>query len=543
MDQEGIWSLVSADQMRALDAQTISSWGVSADVLMESAGRAVVDAMLSRWGSRMATREAQVHIVCGAGHNGGDGLVVARHLSLLGYRVRCVAVRSSSAPSSLWTLNAERARAVGVEVENDLNVLPEQGIVVDALLGTGLARELREKIRGWVQRINQASGPHVKVVSIDMPTGIHSETGQIMGAAVEADLTVTIGSPKIGLALEPGRSHAGEIRVARVGIADALAGNPGPMPAASCRMWSSRAATLRFPQRPAAGHKGRFGHVLLLAGSEGMAGAAALSATATLRAGAGLVTLGSPRSLRDGLEAKLTEVMVCALPECAPAQLSREAVEPALELCSQRDVVAIGPGLGQHAQTQDLVRSVVIGTSCPLVLDADGLNAFGEDIGMLRSRAASTVLTPHPGEAARLLGVSAAEINADRLSSARRLAQEAGCVVLLKGAGSVVAAPEGTALVNPTGGSYLAMAGTGDVLTGMVAAFLAQGLEAMTAAALAAFLHGACADRLAARKGISGLLATEISDELPQCMQHLREQRGHDERIAIESTLLHFPEP
>jgi NAD(P)H-hydrate epimerase len=274
-----------------------------------------------------------------------------------------------------------------------------------------------------------------------------------------------------------------------------------------------------------------------------MAGAAALSATAALRAGAGLVTLGCPVSLREGLEAKLTEVMVSALPECPPAQLARSALEPTLELAAGKDVLAVGPGLGRHAETRELVLEIVSQTSLPLILDADGLNALNEEISVLRARPAPTVLTPHPGEAARLLGISAAEINADRVGWARRLAQETECVVLLKGAGSVVAEPEGAALINPTGGAYLSMAGTGDVLTGMLAAFLAQGVAATQAAGLAAFLHGASADRLAVSRGTSGLLATEIADELPECMQHLREQRGHDESISIGSTLLHFPEP
>jgi len=543
MNQDGIWSLVSAEHMRKLDAQTISSWGVSADVLMESAGRAVVDAVLSHWGSQLSARTAQVMVLCGVGHNGGDGLVVARHLALLGYRVSVTLVGSSSSPSPLSVINEERAKAVGVRIETGEAKLPEEGVLVDALLGTGLSEGLREVTAKCVQRINEAVRPRVKVVSIDMPTGIHSETGQVLGSAVKADLTVTIGCPKIGLTLEPGRSHAGEIRVARVGIADTLSQAGAATGEPSCRMWSSWAAAQHFPRRPTAGHKGRFGHVLLLAGSDGMAGAAALSATAVLRAGAGLVTLGCPVSLREGLEAKLTEAMVSALPECPPAQLARSALEPVLELSAGKDVIAVGPGLGQHAQTRELVLDIVSQASLPLILDADGLNALEGELSVLRSRSAATVLTPHPGEAARLLGISPAEINADRVGCARRLAKETESVVLLKGAGSVVAQPEGATLINPTGGAYLAMAGTGDVLTGMVAAFLAQGIAAPEAAALGAFLHGASADRLAAKKGTSGLLATEIAAELPECMQYLREQRGQDESIAIRSTLLRFPEP
>ena len=253
MNQEGIWSLVSAERMRQLDAQTISSWGVSADVLMESAGRAVVDAILSHWSAHVSARDAQVVVLCGVGHNGGDGLVVARHLALLGYRVRSVLVGPASTLSPLSAVNAERARAVGVRIETGEGELPEHGVLVDALLGTGLSRDLRDASAKWVQRINEAAGPRLKVVSIDMPTGIHSETGQVLGSAVRADLTVTIGSPKIGLTLEPGRSHAGEIRVARIGIADTLPATDPQAAQAPCRMWSSWAATRHFPLRPASG--------------------------------------------------------------------------------------------------------------------------------------------------------------------------------------------------------------------------------------------------------------------------------------------------
>ena len=257
------------------------------------------------------------------------------------------------------------------------------------------------------------------------------------------------------------------------------------------------------------------------------------------------MTLACPRSLAEGLNAKLTEAMVAPFPEVGRAQFSMAGLKEILTLAEDRDVLALGPGLGTHAETGSLVREVVRETDGPLVVDADGLNALVGSLDILTRRASATVLTPHPGEAARLLDSTAARINADRLKAAGELARQSGSVVVLKGACSVIADPRGRLTVNPTGGAYLAAAGTGDVLTGMVATFLGQGLEALEAATLAAFLHGACADRLARRRGESGLLAGEIADELPACMQALRSERGPDGRrsIPIKSTLLGFPEP
>ena len=545
MNPDGTWPLVSAHQMRALDSYTIEQAHVSADVLMESAGRAVVDALLSRFGALLREPQADILVVCGRGNNGGDGLVVARHLHLLGVRVRAVLVGDRKNLSQETALNWRRAEAVGVPLSLGPAALPEEGLVVDALFGTGLSRELEGEAAGWVDVINQASSERLRIVSIDIPSGIHGDTGQVLGCAVAADLTVTLGCAKTGLVLEPGREHSGQLAVARIGIVDALPAAEADPTGAECDMWSTWAAARRLPHRPAEGHKGRFGHTLVVAGSEGKAGAAALSATAALRAGAGLVTLACPRGLAESLDAKLTEVMVAPFPEVGRAQLAASGLKEILALAEDRDVLALGPGLGTHPETVALVLGLITESSIPLVVDADGLNALVGSLPALRSREGAAVLTPHPGEAARLLETSAAKINADRLGAARELSRQAGAIVLLKGAGSVIAAPEGRSRINPTGGAYLAAAGTGDVLTGMVAAFLGQGMDAMEAATLAAFLHGDAADRLAQRRGESGLLAGEIGEELPACMQALRTERGQDgpRSIPIESTLLDLPEP
>ncbi len=507
------WPLVGAETMRALDRHTIGTLGVPGQVLMENAGRAVAEVVLAERGAV----GGPVLVVCGSGSNGGDGLVAARHLALLGVPVKLVLIGNPSELRGDAALNFERIRVLGLEVAEGVPRAIGARVAVDALFGTGLARAVSGAPAAAIRRLN-AARPGVRVVAVDLPSGLDADTGQPLGVAVQADVTVTLALPKLGLALEPGRSLAGRIVVARIGIA-----GRAPQVVPEAELWTRGAAGSRLPARPPHAHKGHFGHVLVLAGSRGKTGAAALAAEAALRVGAGLVTLGCPAGLNPILEQKCTEAMTEPLPETANQGLAVAALEPALGLARERDAVALGPGLGREAETGTLVRALAERLRSPLVIDADGLLPFAGDPAALKARAAATVLTPHPGEAARLLGQSAREINRDRVGAARRLAEATGAVVLLKGAATVAAAPDGRTLVNPTGGPVLASGGSGDVLTGAVATFLAQGLEPLEAAALAAFVHGHAADRLAARHGPSGVLAGELAREIPDACQALRE--------------------
>jgi hydroxyethylthiazole kinase-like uncharacterized protein yjeF len=378
----------------------------------------------------------------------------------------------------------------------------------------------------------------VQVVSIDMPSGVCAETGQVRGCAVHADETVTISLPKIGLALEPGRGLAGRVVVARIGIADTA---PGVEP--QVEVWTRAVVGRRLPERPADGHKGRFGHALIVAGSEGKTGAAALSADGAARMGAGLVTIACPAGLADILEVKCTEAMTAAMPDSSDRSLAASAEGPIARLAAERDGVGMGPGLGRSAETIKLVRSLVPQLAKPLALDADGLTAFAGEVEALASRRAATVLTPHPGEAGQLLGVSAADINADRVGSARRLAERSGAVVLLKGAGTVIAAPDGRVAINPTGGPALGTGGTGDVLLGLVTGLLVQGCAPFDAAVLAAFVHGAAADRLVERDGSSGLLASDLAREVPATCNTLRRLASSEPALFETRLVAAFPEP
>jgi NAD(P)H-hydrate epimerase len=535
--------------MRALDRYTIEALGVSAELLMESAGRALVDFILEFAGDLLRLPNAEVVIVCGPGNNGGDGFVAARHLALLGIPTRALLLGDPASMGEQAAANHRRARLVGVVVESAWPLerpLPRRGVVVDALYGTGLSRPIRGDSAEIIQCINALAGvPEVAVIAVDLPSGLDADTGQPLEHAVVADATLTLGTPKIGLALEPGRSLAGRVSAAGIGIAESIPSEEAAEGTGAAGLWSRCRASGALPERNPDGHKGNFGHVLVVGGAKGMSGAAALAANAALRSGAGLVTVGCPAGLNDVLEAQCTEAMTAALPETREGGLAETGVEAALALAAERDVVALGPGVGRSPQTGEFVRELALCVGVPLVVDADGLNAFGDAPAALRARPASTILTPHPGEAGCLLGTSSAEVNRDRVGAARELARVAGAVVLLKGAGTVAASPDGRVIINPTGGPNLATAGSGDVLTGLVAALVAQGLVALEAAALGAFVHGMAGDRIALRRGDAGLLAGELAEELPRAMQELREEgrESAGTKGYRLSTLLPFPGP
>ncbi len=530
-----IWPLVRAAMMQALDRHTIDKLGVPSEVLMESAGRAVVEQVLAQ-----RAPGGVVVCVCGAGHNGGDGLVVARHLAMLGIPVRAAIVGDPEALRGDPAAQLARARAAGVPIDLfEAASLDVADVVVDALFGTGLGRAIEGDAATAVEAMREARG-WARVVSVDLPSGIEADTGRILGTAVLADATVTFGLPKIGLALEPGRTHAGSVRVARIGIADEA-------PEAEPHIWMlTRAeAGAWLPQRPRDAHKGSFGHVLVVAGSTGKTGAAILSVEGAARIGAGLVTLACPASLNAIFEARLTEAMTAPVAATREGALASDAEAAIVSLAHERDVLALGPGIGTEEDTRALVRALVDRVERPVVIDADGLNCLAGSTDRLAARRAPTVLTPHPGEAGRWLGCSPAELNQDRVASAERLAGETQAVVVLKGAGTVVADPGGDVFVNPTGGPLLATGGTGDVLTGLVAGLLAQGLDPFEAAVLASFVHGECADRLSALTGDRGRLAGDLVAEVPATCHALRERA--DSRLTApevaDALTLRFPEP
>ncbi|MCP5059526.1 MAG: NAD(P)H-hydrate dehydratase [bacterium] len=523
------WPLLTAEEMRALDRHTIETLGIAGELLMECAGQ-----LVAREAEALLSPGGRVWILCGAGNNGGDGWVAGRHLHARGVPVQILPALPPAELQGDAAANAARAERVGVPTGTRLRARAGD-VIVDALFGTGLRRPVEGELARWIRKLVERPAG-VRVLSVDLPSGLDADTGQVLGVAVEADATLTLGLPKLGLALEPGRRHAGQIRVGRIGILDAA---PGIHPQAE--LWTRRAVGELLPGRPVHGHKGTFGHVLVVAGSEGMTGAAALAAHGASRSGAGLVTIACPASTNPILEVKCTEAMTSPVAETAEHALALSAQKAILELAASRDAVVLGPGVGRGGETLDLIRRLAEQLAVPLILDADGLLAFRGQLDVLKARQPVTIVTPHPGEAAALLDQTTAEVLADRPKAARALARASGAVVVLKGAGTVTAEPTGQLAVNPTGGPVLGTGGTGDVLAGVVGGFIAQGLSAFQAGIAGPAVHGAAGELFASRRGDVGLLAGELVDLLPEVLEAYR--RTAEEEAAPEGDVLGFPEP
>jgi NAD(P)H-hydrate epimerase len=518
--------VTTAAEMRALDQWTIAH-GTPGHVLMERAGAGAARVLRERFpGVR-----GRVVVICGRGNNGGDGFVVARHLKRARFAVetwllgRPEAVRGDAARM----LAAWRRAGGRVESLTDAGRLPtlrtrlaRAALVVDALLGTGLDAPVEGLTAAVIEAINAARAP---VLAVDLPSGLSADTGRPLGTAVRAAATATFGFAKVGLCIHPGVEHAGALTVVDIGIPPAAVAAVGPQ----TTLLEPHEVGRLLPRRRRDAHKGNFGHVLVIAGSRGKTGAALLATEGAARSGAGLTTLAAAATLQPVLEGHVREAMTAALPDAADgiAVLGDGSVVDGL--LAGRAAVVCGPGLGLAEGTRALVAHVVRRCAAPLVLDADGLNAVA-GTELLAARAGPTVVTPHPGEMARLVGTDTAAVQADRLGTARRLAAATGAVVVLKGARTVIASPDGTAAICPAGNPGMASGGTGDVLAGIVGGLLAQGLAPADAAALAVFAHGLAGDQVAARRGEVGLLARDLLAELPAALAHLQAAAEKDAR-------------
>ena len=507
-------NLGTREEMRRLDKLALDKLGLTGLVLMENAGRAVADGVKDTIGPVAGRR---IFVLAGKGNNGGDGLVAARHLENEGANVRVFLFGvpdelSTDAKVNYGILTAVGSDVVSVREERDWRrvqlALPFADCLIDALVGTGAQGALTGAIERAAELLNAAHRP---VVSVDIPSGIDADTGAAFGTAAQATRTVTLAMPKPGLFLYPGAGFTGALAVADIGIPNQLTAE------LALRRHVVEIAWVRevLPKRRATDHKGDAGRVLVAAGSRGFTGAAVLSATAAARSGAGLVTAAVPRALELLVAGKLTEVMTLGLPDQGEgAGLVEAAADILLERAKQAQVLAIGPGLGREAGTQAVVRQVLQQAQCPLVLDADALFALVEEPALLGKAAMAPVITPHPGEMGRLLGMSAEEVNQNRLAVAQKAAAEWGAIIVLKGAPTIIAYPDGDVCVNPTGGPVLATGGSGDVLTGVIAAFIAQGMTSHEAAVAGVYVHG-LAGQLLERSGELGVLAGDVAAALP----------------------------
>jgi NAD(P)H-hydrate epimerase len=508
--------ILDARRMRAADRAAIRG-GVASARLMENAAEALVEELLRAFPARGAAV-----VVCGPGNNGGDGLAAARLLARRGIAVSVFTLGDPDAYRGDSAVNAARARAAGLELvplsrrgaASALSkALAKAGTVVDALFGTGLTRPLTGRAASAVEAINRAGRP---VVAADLPSGLSADTGRLLGSAVRASLTVAFAAAKPAHVFWPARGYCGRVAVRDIGIPRrTLTAGAGLLELAE-----GRDILAWLPARPADSHKGDFGRLAVIAGSRGKVGAAVLTARGALRAGAGLVTVFCPASLDSTVVAALPEAMTRGLPE-EDGALAEAAAGPLLEALPDFDAAVAGPGLGTARGTVRVVEELAA-FGRPLVLDADALNAFAGRARRLSRRRFATVLTPHPGEAARLLGTTGAAVQADRLAAVKKLTRASGAVVLLKGAASLTAVVSGRVTVNPTGTPLMSTAGSGDVLAGAAGAFLAGGLSAERAAIAAAYLHGSAGEWLSRSLGDAGLLARELADALPLARAALR---------------------
>ena len=513
--------IVTGTEMQTLDRRTITEARVPSAVLMERAGEGIVRHLEEHCGP---AKGKTITILCGKGNNGGDGLVVARLLHRRRARVHVVLLtpitdlsRDTAVMYRRLVRAAGRAAVVRFRSADQVQtLLTSSDILVDALLGTGLSSEVTGTYREAIELINGAGKP---VIAVDIPSGLHADTGAILGRAVRATLTITCGLPKLGLYVNAGIDQAGVIRVVDIGIPPAYVDDIE----SRTLLLTSDSAFKTLPERRLSAHKGTFGHAGIIAGSVGKTGAAALAALAALRVGAGLVTVATPSSVNDVLEAKLLEVMTMPLPETKARTLARSGLDRVLAFVQGRTAIAIGPGLSTHHETVELVQSLMKHLDRPSVLDADALNALAGRASLLTECKIPPILTPHPGEMARLeVDATTQSVNADRIGTARRFARERGVFVVLKGARTVIARPDGLVAICPTGNPGMATAGTGDVLTGMIVGLLAQGVPAWDAACAATYFHGSAGDLAAQYLGQVGMLASDLIAQIPYALQRTK---------------------
>jgi NAD(P)H-hydrate epimerase len=511
--------VVTSKEMRELDRLTIQKYGVPSLTLMERAGEAVTEALLKSFGK---IARGGVLVVAGKGNNGGDGFVVARRLKKKRIPCEVVLLGRKEELSPDATVNLRRYLKVkGKVVEANRDAigvltgrLKGKKLIVDAIFGTGLKEEVRGVYAEAIAAINASGLP---VVAVDVPSGLDADTGKPLGAAIKAELTVALGYPKVGEVIYPGLSYVGELAVADIGIhAEAV-----QEVRLQTELLEDADISWLVPEREPDSHKGTYGHLLVVAGSRGKTGAAILACKAGMRAGAGLVTLASSRSLNGIFAASLMEAMTEPLKDNADEEIAPPSDQEWRKLLDKKSALVFGPGIGVNESTRAALWWLLRNLELPWVLDADGLGLLAGNVARLRSAKRPPVLTPHPGEMARLIGADTAAVNNDRVGVARSFAREQRCYVVLKGARTVIATPGGKAFINPTGNPGMASGGMGDVLAGILGGLLAQGFKTEEALKLGVFLHGFVGDRVAALKGEMGLIASDVIEGLPEGLKKL----------------------
>ncbi|MDA1035764.1 MAG: NAD(P)H-hydrate dehydratase [Chloroflexi bacterium] len=516
--------LVTVEQMRDLEKRAVES-GISEDSLMETAGLSVARRIGQMFVSIRGTR---VVVLVGPGNNGGDGMIAARYLADWGALVTLYMTAMRRRDDKFEDCRARRVRVV--EADDDIGQLQLASyvsladVVVDAVLGIGADRPLNDTLRTVFEEVGRLKReqPSLNYVAVDVPTGLDADSGWIDDACFNATITLTLGAPKIGLFRFPGAAVTGDLEVVSIGLPGEIDGD------IRLDLDDERAIAPLLPDRPLDGHKGSFGSVLLIAGSRRFIGAPVLAATAAYRSGAGLVTLAAPETTSRLAGPSVLEQVHLPLPETAEGHASADGAGILRDAIGKASAAVIGPGLGDVESVRSLLQALLLTEPpimTPVVMDADALNALAQTYRWWESLTAPAVLTPHPGEMSRLLSRTVSNIQDDRIETAKAAAVQWGQVVVLKGAHTVIAAPDGRTSVSPFSNPALSTAGTGDVLSGIIGGLLAQRLGPYDAARLGVYLHGKAGERVSAWTGPSGLLASDLLPEIPAVAKELRESR------------------
>lgn len=508
--------VVSPEVMSKMDKATIEKIGIPGIALMENAGREVADTIINFWKQNNSNIK-KVSIICGKGNNGGDGFVIARHLINNGFDVKVILLATADEVKGDAKINLNILKNINADIkyilnEDDIRNLSDycqdSFAIVDAIFGTGLRGKVRGIASSVISIINSLNIP---VIAVDIPSGVCGKTGKILGEAVKAHITVTMALPKAGLVLYPGAEYVGKLIIGDIGMSNDIKNKALGVG----EIVEKENVRRYFKPYSQDSHKGTFGRVFVLAGSSGMSGAAYLTGMAAAKSGAGLVTVGTPSSLQDILAAKSTEIMTLGLCETKNRTLSTKALEKALDFAKKCDSVAIGPGLSQDKDTQRFVWEFIKNCKTPMVVDADAINALAKKPEILKDTLATVVITPHPGEMARLLLTSLQEIQEDRVKSVKCAAKEFSCTAVLKGAATLIATAHDKLYINPTGNPGMATGGSGDVLTGIIAALLARGMTTCEAAIAGVYIHGLAGDLSSRITGEISLVAGNLIDFLP----------------------------
>ena len=502
------------DEMRALDRRATEEFGITEDLLMENAGQAVYFVMLQELG----IKDNKFLVFCGGGNNGGDGLVVARKIHSSGGEVKVFLLDDEAKFRGAAERNFEIVSRMPIEIcrvgsiDSVIPDLLDCDAIVDAIFGTGLVRKVGGIYKEVIHRINESRS---LVFGVDIPSGINGDTGEVMGAAIEADYTVTFGLPKLGNMLYPGYDHCGKLYVSHISFPPALY-DSGPMKIAIN-------SPVELPERAKDSHKGSCGKVLFIAGSSSYLGAPYFSALSFLKAGGGLSYLATPRSISPFIASKGSEIVFVPQEETPSGSIAVENKDALLEFSRDVDMVVLGPGLSLARETQELVRKLVPKIDKPLLIDGDGITAIAGDLRKIKERDAPTILTPHLVEMSRITKMEIDEINKSKVDVLQHTARELNAIIMLKGAHSLIGYPDGTAFINVSGNSGMATAGSGDILTGTIAAMYGLGLTIQGAVRMGVFIHGFSGDVAAVDKGEDGITAQDIMDYLPEAVKLYRD--------------------